>query len=60
MVGVEPADSGEGDETGIIAASLSSRGVVAFIDDASGRMTSDAWAVRAVELAVAAGAARLQ
>lgn len=56
VVGVDPADSGEGDETGIVAAALTADGVVALIADASGRMTSDAWAVRAVQLARDVGA----
>jgi phage terminase large subunit-like protein len=59
VVGVDPADSGEGDETGIIAASLSRDGVVAFIADASGRMTSDAWSLRAVRLAIDLGASEI-
>ncbi|WP_454560726.1 hypothetical protein [Mycobacterium haemophilum] len=37
---------------GIIAASLGADGVVARVADVSGRMTSDAWAVGAVQLAV--------
>ncbi|KWX25622.1 hypothetical protein AFM11_05165 [Mycolicibacterium wolinskyi] len=59
VVGVDPADSGEGDETGILAASLTGERVVALIADASGRMTSDAWAVRAVQLAVDVGASEI-
>lgn len=59
MVGVDPADSGEGDETGIIAASLSADGTVALIADVSGRMTSDAWARRAVDLAIDVGASEI-
>ncbi|MGH3556410.1 terminase large subunit domain-containing protein [Mycobacterium sp.] len=59
VVGVDPADSGEGDETGILAASLSADGVVSFIADVSGRMTSDAWAVRAVQLAIDVGASEI-
>lgn len=59
VVAVDPADSGEGDETGILAASLSAEGVVALIADVSGRMTSDAWAVRAVQLAVDVGASEI-
>lgn len=59
VVGVDPADSGEGDETGIIAASRSADGVVSLMADVSGRMTSDAWAVRAVELAVDVGASEI-
>lgn len=59
VVGVDPADSGQGDETGIIAAALTADGVVAFIADVSGRMTSDAWAVRAVQLAADVGASEI-
>lgn len=59
VVGVDPADSGEGDETGIVAAALTADGVVALIADVSGRMTSDAWAVRAVQLAADVGASEI-
>ncbi|GAB3241569.1 hypothetical protein GCM10027535_55660 [Mycolicibacterium hippocampi] len=59
VVGVDPADSGQGDETGIIAAALTADGVVALIADVSGRMTSDAWAVRAVQLAADVGASEI-
>lgn len=59
VVGVDPADSGQGDETGIIAASLSADGTVAFIADVSGHMTSDQWSRRAVELARDVGASEI-
>lgn len=59
VVGVDPADSGEGDETGIIAASLGADGVIALIADASGHMTSDQWSRRAVELARDVGASEI-
>ncbi|MDC8970723.1 terminase large subunit domain-containing protein [Mycobacterium marinum] len=59
VVGVDPADSGKGDETGIIAASLAADGSIALIADVSGRMTSDAWAVRAVQLAADIGASEI-
>ncbi|MFA1701645.1 terminase large subunit domain-containing protein [Mycobacterium intracellulare] len=59
VVAVDPADSGEGDETGIIAASLGGDGVVSLIADTSSRMTSDAWAVRAVQLAMGVGASEI-
>jgi hypothetical protein len=59
VVAVDPADSGEGDETGIIAASLRADGVVAIIADVSGHMTSDQWARRAVELAIDVGASEI-
>jgi hypothetical protein len=59
VVAVDPADSGHGDQTGIIAASLTPDGTVALIADASGHMTSDAWARKAVELAIALGSSSI-
>ncbi|WP_078313152.1 MULTISPECIES: hypothetical protein [unclassified Mycobacterium] len=59
VVGVDPADSGQGDETGIVAASLSGDGTTALIADVSGRMTSDEWATRAVRLAIDVGASEI-
>ncbi|ANE80155.1 hypothetical protein A7U43_13260 [Mycobacterium adipatum] len=59
VVGVDPADSGQGDETGIVAASLGADGVIAFIADVSGHMTSDQWSRRAVELARDVGASEI-
>ncbi|AMU48368.1 terminase large subunit domain-containing protein [Mycobacteroides abscessus] len=59
VVGVDPADSGQGDETGIVAASLSADRTTALIADASGRMTSDEWATRAVRLALDVGASEI-
>jgi hypothetical protein len=59
VVGVDPADSGEGDETGIIAASLGADGVIALIADVSGHFTSDQWSRRAVELARDVGASEI-
>ncbi|SIL58264.1 gp2 protein [Mycobacteroides abscessus subsp. abscessus] len=59
VVGVDPADSGQGDETGIVAASLSGDGTTALIADVSGRMTSDEWATRAVRLALDTGASEI-
>lgn len=59
VVGVDPADSGEGDESGIVAASLSADGAVALIADASGHYTSDMWSRRAVELARDVGASEI-
>jgi hypothetical protein len=56
VVAVDPADSGEGDETGIVAGSLAPDGRVALIADVSEQLTSDAWATRAVELAITLGA----
>jgi hypothetical protein len=59
VVGVDPADSGEGDETGIIAASLGADGTIALIADMSGHYTSDQWSRRAVELARDVGASEV-
>jgi hypothetical protein len=59
VVGVDPADSGEGDDTGIIGASLTGDGVVAFTADVSGKFTSDAWSLRAVQLAIQLGASEI-
>lgn len=59
VVGVDPSDSGSGDSCGVVAASLTSEGVVAVIADVSAPMTSDEWARRAVELAVGVGASEI-
>jgi hypothetical protein len=59
VVGVDPADTGEGDETGIVGASMAPDGTVALIADFSAHMTSDAWTSRAVELAVQLGASAI-
>jgi phage terminase large subunit-like protein len=59
VVGVDPADSGEGDACGLIAASMTAEGVVAVIADQSAPMTSDQWARAAVELAADVGASEI-
>lgn len=59
VVGIDPADSGEGDESGIVAASLYADGSMALIADASGHMTSDQWAREAVKLALEVGASEI-
>lgn len=56
IVAVDPADSGAGDLAGIVAMGLAADGTVVLTDDASGLMTSDQWASRAVALAVETGA----
>lgn len=56
VVGVDPADSGEGDEAGVIAGMLMSDGRVALTHDRSGQYTSDQWAKVAVNLALELGA----
>ncbi|MCH9735713.1 MAG: hypothetical protein K0U78_14375 [Actinomycetia bacterium] len=59
VVGVDPSDSGSGDSCGIVAASMTSDGVVAVIADQSAPMTSDAWARAAVQLADDVGASEI-
>ncbi|UGQ43408.1 terminase large subunit domain-containing protein [Rhodococcus aetherivorans] len=59
VVAVDPADSGKGDKTGIVAASLAPDGTVAIIADVSEHLTSDQWAQRAVDLAVMLGASTI-
>jgi hypothetical protein len=59
VVGVDPADSGEGDACGLVAASMTAAGVVTMIADQSAPMTSDQWARAAVELAADVGASEI-
>jgi hypothetical protein len=59
VVGVDPSDSGSGDSCGLVAASMTSDGVVAVIADQSAPMTSDAWARAAVALAIDVGASEI-
>ncbi|GAS98815.1 Gp3 [Mycolicibacterium canariasense] len=59
VVSVDPADSGKGDECGLVASSLTRDGVVALIADKSGQMTSDQWASAAVQLAADVGASQI-
>lgn len=59
VVGVDPSDSGSGDSCGLIAASVTSDGVVAVIADQSAPMTSEQWASAAVRLAVDVGASEI-
>lgn len=56
VVGVDPADSGEGDETGIIGGYLGQNGTVVLAEDWSAQLSSDAWGVQAVRLALTIGA----
>ena len=56
VVAVDPADSGEGDETGILTAMLDSDGSIVFTNDDSGLFTSEQWSTKAVERALAVGA----
>lgn len=59
VVGVDPADTGDRDATGIVAASLTQDGHIVFTEDWSGMFTSDQWAHRAVTLALTVGAREL-
>lgn len=56
IVGIDPADSGDGDETGIIGAMLDGDGTVVLAEDWSGQFTSDEWSTQAVLLALQMGA----
>ncbi len=59
VVAIDPADSGERDAAGIVAASLGPDGVVSLIADATAKMTSEEWAREAIRLAVDVGASAL-
>ncbi|QOV97171.1 terminase large subunit domain-containing protein [Rhodococcus pyridinivorans] len=52
IVAVDPAETGEGDEAGIIAAALLPDGTVALTHDRSEQMTSEQWGQAAVKLAM--------
>lgn len=56
IVAVDPADTGEGDEAGIIAAGITADGTIVLTHDWSAKLTSNEWATRAVELALETGA----
>ncbi|QFP94626.1 terminase large subunit [Mycobacterium phage LilMcDreamy] len=56
IVGIDPADSGDGDETGIIGGFLTRTGKVVLAEDWSGQFTPDEWAKQAVTLALQMGA----
>lgn len=56
VVGVDPADSGEGDEAGIIGGMLMQDGRAALTHDRSGQYTADQWSKQAVYLALEIGA----
>lgn len=56
VVAIDPADSGVGDEAGLLVMGWDSEGTVWVTQDQSRRMTSASWARRAVELALDTGA----
>ncbi|MBF6161052.1 terminase large subunit domain-containing protein [Nocardia cyriacigeorgica] len=59
VVGVDPSDSGRGDSCGLVAASITTEGIVAVTRDLSRPMTSEQWAKAAVELALDVGASEI-
>jgi hypothetical protein len=59
VVGVDPAESGEGDETGIVGGQVGRDGQIALTHNLSAHLTSEGWVNRAVELAVTIGASRI-
>ena len=56
VVGIDPADTGQGDDTGIIGATLAQDGTIAMIEDWSGKFTADEWSRQAILLALTIGA----
>lgn len=52
VIGIDPADSGHGDETGIIGAVLAEDGTIVLAEDWSARFTADEWSRQAVWLAL--------
>jgi len=59
IVAVDPAESGTGDEAGVMAGALLPDGRVALTHDRSAQMTSDQWAKAAVDLAIETQAAEI-
>jgi hypothetical protein len=59
VVAIDPADSGHGDAAGVIAASLTSDGVVCLIADRSRPMSAAEWGREAVALAYSVGASKV-
>lgn len=59
VVGVDPSDSGSGDDCGLVAASLGRDGTIALLADVSEPLTAEQWSRRAVELAIETGASEI-
>ena len=59
VVSVDPAETGEGDEAGILLMGWDADGTVYVEEDESGRYNSEQWARNAVRLALRAGASDL-
>lgn len=58
-VAIDPAETGERDEVGLVAIGIDENGIVIPFRDESARMTPDVWAKAAVDLAVEVGATEL-
>lgn len=56
IVTIDPAETGKGDEAGIVAAGLAGDGTVVLTEDASGQLSSAEWPRRACLLALSTGA----
>ncbi|WP_280420014.1 terminase large subunit domain-containing protein [Nocardia carnea] len=59
IVGIDPAETGKGDEAGIIAGGLAADGSVVLTDDWSGQLSSAEWPRRACLLALATSATEI-
>lgn len=59
IVGVDPAETGKGDEAGIIAGGLTGDGTVVLTDDHSGHLSSAEWPRVACLLALRTGASEV-
>lgn len=59
VVAVDPSETGTGDEAGIVAASAYGADTVVFTKDVSAALTSDKWAIAAIELAIDVGASEI-
>ena len=59
LVAVDPAETGKGDEAGIVGMAVTGDGRIAVTHDVSGRMTSAEWSRRAVVLALQTKATEL-
>lgn len=60
LVAIDPAETGKGDEAGIIAAGLAGDGTVVLTDDWSGALSSAEWPRRALLLALKTEASEVQ
>lgn len=59
IVTIDPAETGKGDEAGIVAAGLAGDGTVVLSQDWSGQLSSAQWPRRACLLALACGASEV-